>query len=111
MIHGYPKISGGPEAWEGLGRMGAGALGLSFGHMIFGLFAAVAEFVGGLCLILGVVFKPACLMMAITMMAATNMHIAKGDDFGVFSHALEAAIVFLGLSLIGPGKFRLIPGG
>jgi len=41
------------------------------------------------------------------MMVATTMHLTNADPFLNYSHSLEAAILFLSLILIGPGKFSL----
>jgi putative oxidoreductase len=106
LIHGFPKLLGGPEKWTALGGA-MGLLGLDFAPLFWGLMAALSETLGGLLLMLGIFFRPACLFLALTMAVALNMHISKGDPFPVYSHALEDGIVFLALILIGPGKFIL----
>jgi putative oxidoreductase len=105
LFHGVPKILGGPEKWAGLGGAAMGAMGISFAPTLWGLMAALSESVGGILLILGLFFRPACFFLAITMAVAFNMHFQAGDPFNVFSHSLEDGIVFLALILIGPGKF------
>ena len=106
MYHGWPKISGGPEFWAKVG--GAMAVVHAPGSPVFwGFLAACSEFVGGLCLILGVLVRPAALFMAVTMAIATTMHLTKGDGLGVASHALEDGIVFLSLLVMGPGHYRI----
>jgi len=67
----------------------------------------VSEAVGGLLLALGLLFRPACGALLATMIVATSMHLGKGDGLMGASHAIEAGIVFLGLLLIGPGRFAL----
>lgn len=109
MLHGFPKLAGGIEAWE---KVGSAVLALGFPMftplLIFmGLAAALSEFIGGLFLILGLFFRPACLFLLITMVVAASMHMVNGDLFQVYSHALEAAILFLSLVVIGPGEFAL----
>ncbi len=106
LLHGIPKIMGGPEKWQGLGGA-MSMLGITFAPVFWGFLAALSEALGGALLILGIFFRPACLFLAITMAVALNMHIAKGDTFAVYSHALEDGIVFLCLILIGPGKYVL----
>ena len=106
LIHGVPKLMGGPEKWMALGGA-VGLLGIKFAPAFWGLMAALSEAVGGALLMLGIFFRPACLFLAVTMAVAMNMHISKGDPFPVFSHALEDGIVFLSLILIGPGRFTL----
>lgn len=106
MIHGFPKLAGGPPAWAGVGGV-MDTVGLGFAPAFWGFLAALAEFGGGLLLVLGLWFRPACLGLLITMIMATVMHLSKGDGFDGYSHALESAFVFLGLLLAGPGRFSL----
>ena len=106
MLHGYPKLMGGPAAWAGIGGV-IGTVGLGFAPAFWGLLAALAEFGGGLLLGLGLGFRLACLGLLVTMIMATVMHLSKGEDFNAYSHALESAFVFLGLLLAGPGRYSL----
>ncbi len=106
LLHGYPKISGGPEMWTKIGSA-TQFLGIHFAPVLFGLLAAASEFFGGICLILGLFFRPACLFMAITMGVAATMHLGSGDGLNKASHAIELGIVFFSLMFIGPGPFSL----
>ena len=105
IFHGYPKLTGGQETWTTIGTMGLAPLGIDNIPMFFGLLAGLAEAGGGLCLITGIFFRPASLILAVTMLIATNMHLSRGDSFNDYSHAAEAAIIFISLALIGPGKY------
>ncbi|ALI98210.1 DoxX family protein [Rufibacter tibetensis] len=106
ILHGWPKITGGMEKWEQVGGA-MSALGITFGAAFFGFMAAFAETVGGLFLMLGFLFRPVTVLLLLTMIVATLRHMVAGDGFGGYSHALEAAILFLGLFFIGPGKYSL----
>jgi putative oxidoreductase len=106
MIHGYPMVTGGPEKWSGLGG-GMGEIGIHFAHAFWGFMAALAEFGGGVCLLLGVFFRPAVALMMFTMIIAVLHHISAGGGFNDFSHAAENGVTFLGLLLIGPGPYSL----
>lgn len=106
MGHGYPKLMGGPESWAGLGGA-LGPLGIHFAPTFLGFMAAISEFGGGLLLILGLWTRPACFFLCSTMVVATLMHLSQGDPFQAYSHAMESAILFAGLLLIGPGRFSL----
>jgi putative oxidoreductase len=104
VYHGLPKLLGGPARWESLGRA-LRAVGIDFAPTFFGFMAGMAEAGGGLCLALGIAFRPALAMLASTMVVAAAFHLDRGDGFGKASHAIEAAIVFGSLLLIGPGRY------
>ena len=106
MFHGAPKLFGGPEVWTKVG-MAMGAVGITFMPVFWGFMAAISEFIGGLLILLGLLTRPASMLLFITMAVAASMHLGKGDGLGGASHAIEAAVVFLSLILIGPGKYSL----
>ena len=106
ILHGWPKMAGGPERWEVLGKNMA-LFGADFLPLFWGFMAAFAETVGGFLLMLGLFFRPVCVLLLITMLVATTRHVTAGDGFGGYSHALEAAILFFSLLFIGPGKYSL----
>lgn len=106
VYHGLPKLLSGPTRWEALGRA-TRAFGIDFAPTFFGFMAAIAETGGGLCLALGLLFRPALALLATTMIVAAAFHLDKGDGLGKASHAIEAAIVFASLLLIGPGRYVL----
>jgi len=103
ILHGWPKISGGPVQWEKIGGS-AGDIGIHFFPVFWGFMAAIAEFGGGILLILGVLFRPACILILITMIVAMAQHVAQTQDY---LHPLLAAVVFIGLIFTGPGKYRM----
>lgn len=106
MMHGFPKLMGGPPAWTRLGQTMA-----NFGFYTYpsgwGFMAAFAEFFGGILMITGLFFRPAMLMMCIHMTVACWKHHSNGDSIESASHAIEALFIFLFLLLGGPGKFAL----
>ena len=103
VFHGLPKLIAGPERWESLGHA-TRAIGIDFAPTVFGLAAAVSETFGGLCVALGVLFRPSLALLFTTMVVASAQHLQRGDGFGRASHAIEAAIVFAALWLIGSGR-------
>ena len=106
LYHGIPKLMGGPEAWTNIG----GAMsnfGIMFAPAFWGFMAAVSEAGGGVCLILGLALRPACLFLLATMFVAVTFHLGRGDILLEASHAIEDGIVFIGLFIIGPGKYSL----
>lgn len=104
MFHGWPKIQS-PMGWMGAEAPVPGFLQAC---------AAVAEFVGGGALIVGLLTRLFAFMLVINMAVAAGMvHISKGDPFvgkpGEPSWELAAvyfacALLFL---LAGPGKLSL----
>ena len=52
VLHGYPKLAGGPELWGKLGGA-MGTLGIDFVPTLWGLVAALTEFGGGILVIFG----------------------------------------------------------
>ena len=106
MYHGFGKLFGGPQVWKNIG-MATSYLGINFAPTVFGFLSGIAEFGGGICLILGLFFRPACFFMLCNMLVALTMHLTKGDGLMVASHAIEAGILFLSLMFIGPGAYNL----
>ena len=106
IIHGWPKLQGGPELWTKLGQA-MELFGINFWPAFWGLLAAISEVVGGFLLMIGFLFRPACLFLLGTMSTAAAVHFSHGDPFSKASHAIEAGILFLSLLLIGPGKYAL----
>lgn len=106
LFHGVPKLLGGPARWEKVGSA-LGAFGIDFAPTFWGFMAAVAEAGGGLCLALGVAFRPALALLLTTMIVAAVHHLYRGDGFGRASHAIEAAILFLSLLFVGAGRYRV----
>ena len=104
LAHGVPKILGGPETWQGLGRAMA-VFGIGFAPTFWGFMAAFAEAFGALSLLLGLLLRPFAALMFFTMAVAAAMHLGRGDGFAGASHALELAVVFLALLISGGGAY------
>ncbi len=106
MLHGYPKLLGGPEKWEAIG----GAMkyvGIDFLPAVWGLLAGATETFGGFLILLGLAFRPVCLLLTFTMAIATSMHLNNNEGIMGASQAIEMGVVFLGLACIGPGTFSV----
>lgn len=106
MLHGYPKVFGGPEMWAEVGSA-TQSIGIDFSPVFFGFMAGITELFGGLFLLLGLFFKPALGMLTVVMAVATASHISAGDSFSAVSQSIEIAIVFISLFFIGSGKYSL----
>lgn len=106
VMHGLGKFMGGSPVLTGVGSA-VGNLGITQGHYIFGILAASSEMIGGLLLLTGAFFRPACLLLLFVMAMALTFHLSRGDGFNTYAHALELAVVFLGLFFVGPGKLSV----
>ena len=106
IIHGFPKLAGGPQGWEGLGGS-MKVIGIDFLPVFWGFMAAATETFGGFLLIVGLFYRPACILLVFTMIIAALVHFGKGDGLQGASHAIELGIVFFSLIFIGPGKYSV----
>ncbi len=83
------------------------SVGIKFVPVFWGFMASFSEFIGGICIILGLFFRPVCILLTITMTIAAYGHLSRGDGLRGAAHAIEDGIVFLSLIFIGPGKYSL----
>ena len=107
LMHGYPKISGGPDTWLSIGETGMAKLGISFWWMLWGFLAAVSEFFGGLFLIFGFMVRISAFFLFFTMCIAASHHLLDGDGIMRASHAIESGAAFLFLIFSGGGFYSL----
>jgi len=106
LLHGLPKLTGGPSQWVLTGRS-MNYLGIYFLPMIWGLLAALTEFIGGLLLISGLFTRITAFFMTIVMIIATIYQISNGSSVAMVSHPLEIGIFLMGLTVTGPGRISL----
>lgn len=106
VVHGFPKLAGGPAKWESVGRA-VSYLGVKFGHTGWGFAASVAETLGGLLLILGWGHRPAALVLFATMTVASIWKYYPFGGWNAAAHPAAMAVVCLGLLFTGPGKYSL----
>lgn len=103
IMHGYPKLFGGPDKWEAVGGAMKNIRITAF-PAVWGFLAGVTETFGGFMLLLGLAFRPVCIALTFTMIIAGLSHINRGEGIMGASHAIEAAFVFFALVFIGPGR-------
>lgn len=106
-IHGFPKITGGVEKWTVYGKVFNKIVGISFIPSFWGFMAAISEFGGGICLLVGVLFRPACALMLFTMLVAVTAQFRGGYGFSGALQALEMGIVLSSLIFTGSVSFTL----
>jgi len=101
MHHGWRKIQD-PLHW-----MGDGSTIPAF----FQALAALAEFGGGFCWILGLLTPLASFGILCTMAVAVSTHVLRGDPFVGKPPAFELALVYFSVALLfllrGPGVLSL----
>jgi putative oxidoreductase len=103
MLHGLPKVQN-AMSWMGPDAPVPAALQAA---------AAVAEFGGGLCWIVGAFTPLASLLIGVTMaVAMTTVHMKYGHPFvGKEGPSYELALVYLSVSVLllltGPGKLSV----
>jgi putative oxidoreductase len=106
MFHGYPKLLGGPEQWEALGGAMKN-LGITFAPAVWGLMSGLTETFGGFLILLGLAFRPVCILLTFNLLLAALTHLNSAEDFMSASQAIETGFMFLGLFFIGPGKYSV----
>ncbi len=109
IFHGYAKLTGGPEVWMKLGG-NMKMLGIIFLPAFWGFMAAFAEAIASVLIMLGILFRPATALLAFTMLIAVLTHMNMSSwvfkpDWKGASHAIEFLAIYIGLFLIGPGRF------
>ena len=103
--HGIPKLLGGREVWAGLGAA-MSAYGIDFAPAFWGFMAGVAEGVGGLFLVIGLLTRPFAALLTFTMLTAMLLHLNLGESMKAL-YPLEMGLVFLALIVSGPGRYSL----
>lgn len=106
IIHGYPKLFGGPEQWSNVGGAMSN-LGIDSFHPVFGFMAGFAEFFGGIFLIFGLLTSPALILLIGTMIVALITQFAREAGFPGIAHPLSVGLVFIALFITGPGRFSI----
>jgi putative oxidoreductase len=106
MMHGYPKLAGGMEKWEKLGKA-IEVAGIHWAPTFWGFLASITESVGGLFMLLGLFFRPTMFFLLFTMCIATAKILTGGDTVMDASDAIQLGVLFLALFIIGPGKYSI----
>jgi putative oxidoreductase len=106
VVHGLPKLQGGPDTWASVGKAMT-ELGIDKFPTAWGFLAALTETAGGIFLLSGLLFKPACIGLLVVMTVAAHHHFAQDQGLVAASHAIELGIVLFSLLITGPGKFSI----
>ncbi|MCY1272120.1 putative oxidoreductase MhqP [compost metagenome] len=110
MAHGSQKLFG---AFGGPGLQGMGqwleSLGVTPGYLMATL-AGSAEFFGGLALVIGLLVRPAAVVLIFTMgVAIFSVHIGNGFFItnNGYEYALTLLMISVALLISGAGRFSL----
>ncbi|RPI72654.1 MAG: DoxX family protein [Ignavibacteriales bacterium] len=106
VVHGFRKLIGGPEKWESYGNAMKN-FGIDFFPIFWGFMAAVSETIGGLLIIAGLFFRPAALLIFITMFVAAFRHYSNGDPLSKTAYPIEMAMIMILYFFIGAGKYSI----
>ena len=85
----------------------ASAIGITFYPVVWGFVAAAAEVVGGICVAVGFLFRPACILITATLIGALTYKLQDASTFGYWIEYAEMATAFFAMFLMGPGRFSL----
>jgi len=110
IAHGGQKLFAwfGGYGLEGTGQWMA-SIGLEPGYQM-ALIAGSAEFFGGLALLIGLMVRPAALMLAGTMLVAIfSVHLVNGLFMSANGYEFALALLAISISLMfsGAGKFSV----
>ena len=104
-VHGWPKLAAGIVRWKELGTA-MKHVGITFWPGFWGFMAACSESLGMILIIAGLLFRPSCLMLFITMTVAATWQY-HGGGWSRAAHPLELSCFFLAFVFIGPGKYSV----
>ncbi len=109
IFHGYGKLTGGTAVWEKIGGS-MNIIGIDFLPVFWGFMAAFSESVCSVLIMIGVLFRPATVLLAFTMLIAVLKHLAvpegaAGAGWSGASHALQLLVIYTGLFFLGTGRY------
>jgi len=111
-IAGFNKFMAGEKVLHAIGA-NIKYLGLDVGTqnistMFFGVLASGVELVGGLCLVVGLLYRTSAAFLFITMLVASLMvYDTTQGDFSKFGYPMIMGLVVLGLLFTGPGRLSI----
>lgn len=106
LIFGWMKLAAGEQMWTGVGGS-MQFLGISAWPVFWGLLASIAEFAGGLLLILGLFTRFAAVFLALTMIVAVILKINVSGALAEISSPLVMLLVNICFAFAGGGVYSL----
>ena len=105
VVHGWLKFQGGEPFLTIVGTKWSAALGIHFAPLFWGIFVAASQTLGGTLIALGLLARPAALVLTFVMAVGAVMVFEMGQPFKEWSHPFEAALTCLAIAIIGSGIF------
>ena len=104
VYHGYVKFL---SSASGLYKVGAmlGSLGLPGYFEVFGAFAAICEFIGGMLVVFGLFTRFGALLLAGVLFTATILHIDAG--FFAWDYPSQMGFAALAIFFMGGGRYSV----
>jgi putative oxidoreductase len=106
VIFGWQKLQGGADEWAKLGKAMA-HLGITFYPVVWGFLCALTEALGGLLVVVGLWFRPACIALTFNFIVATVLIYKTAHSFQDWSRPGELLLLFFCLIFIGAGKYSV----
>ena len=112
IMHGVPKFLGGSEMLTSIGQA-MSVYHITAYPLAWGFAAATIEVLGGVMIIMGLLFRYASFALFVVLLTALlslKPHLTL-DAFGGYAYTFVMASLFLSLILIGPGEYSLVGKG
>ena len=104
VYHGYVKFLSGASGLYKVGAM-LGSLGLPRYFEVFGAFAAICEFIGGMLVVFGLFTRFGALLLAGVLFTATILHIDAG--FFAWDYPSQMGFAALAIFFMGGGRYSV----
>ncbi len=104
---GLPLLQAGSDTWRQLGAEAVEPIGITFGHVGWGVIGVGIYAVCGLFLAVGVLVRPSALALLATAALTAYGHLHANDSFEAYSTPLAMAILFVAFVISGGGDYAL----
>jgi len=102
--HGFKKLENGISSWERLGELAMPIIGIEFGFVFFGFFAALSESLFAISVMVGFNTRISSFLILFTMFMAGTYHLVGGESG---ESAYIYFVIYLVIFILGPGKLSI----
>ena len=108
IVQGFAPFIGGAKTWKDVGR-GLANVGLDQANLflVFGLISVMLQVFGGFCLIIGLFTRLTALLLSIVVAIFATGLLNTDAPLTHILVAIQIALGFFSLMLIGPGRLSL----